>query len=165
MNARVMALRDSKVQIISQLHSQVEQLHMIQQHLPPEKRHALPAVPILMPDEIPERKHRYTRATLERFATLRAKMVSTRLDEKEVGQNILKLLEQETQDTKNAAENAHTEDEGVIDMHSQRPDEELTEIEREMREAEEIRNLYQQNTLLKQVHVLFVYEKLHAVAP
>ncbi|XP_065145847.1 cilia- and flagella-associated protein 44 [Paramisgurnus dabryanus] len=152
MNSRVMALRDSKVQIISQLHSQVEQLHMIQQRLPPEKRHALPAVPILVPDEIPEKKHRYTRATLERFATLRAKMVSTGLDEKEVGQNILKLLEQESQDTQNDAQNAHMEQEGVIDMPSQRPDEELGEIEREMREAEEIRNLYQQDALLKQMN-------------
>ncbi len=38
MNSRVMALRDSKVEIVSQLQAQVEQLQEVQQHLPPEKR-------------------------------------------------------------------------------------------------------------------------------
>uniref|UniRef100_A0A8C1KAY5 Cilia- and flagella-associated protein 44 n=1 Tax=Cyprinus carpio TaxID=7962 RepID=A0A8C1KAY5_CYPCA len=122
MNSRVMALRDSKVEIVSQLQAQVEQLQEVQQHLPPEKRCPLPAVPILMPEEMPERKHRYTRATLERYATLRDKMASTGLEEQQDEQNILELLEQEAQDT-------HTE----------------------MRDIEEFRNLCQQDQLLKQV--------------
>lgn len=152
MNACVMALRDSKVEIIAQLHSQVDQLQMIQQRLPPEKRRPLPSVPVLMPEEMPERKHRYTRATLERFATLRSKMVSTGLDEQqEDGQNILKLLEQETQDTEHDAQNTHMKDGGVVETLSQRQEEELTELEREVREVEEIRNLHQQDTILKQV--------------
>lgn len=154
MNARVMALRDSKVEIISQLHSQVDQLHMIQQHLPPEKRRPMPSVPVLMPEEMPERKHRYTRATLERFANLKAKMVSTGLDEQqEDGQNILQLLEQETQDTEDDAQNTNMEDGGVVETLFQRQEEELTEIEREVKEVEEIRNLHQQDTILKQVRV------------
>lgn len=148
MNARVMALRDSKVEIIAQFHSQVDQLQMIQHRLPPEKRRPLPSVPVSMPEEMPERKHRYTRATLERFATLRAKMVSTGLDEQQ--QNILELLEQETEDTEHDAQSM--EDGGVVDTLSQRQEEEeLTELEREVREVEEIRNLHQQDTILQQV--------------
>ncbi|XP_057211014.1 cilia- and flagella-associated protein 44 [Triplophysa rosa] len=152
MNACVMALRDSKVEIIAQLHSQVDQLQMIQQRLPPEKLRPLPSVPVLMPEEMPERKHRYTRATLERFATLRAKMVSTGLDEQqEDGRNILNLLEQETQDPEHGAQNTHMKDGGVVETLSQRHEEELTELEREVREVEEIRNLHQQDTILKQM--------------
>ncbi|XP_067268183.1 cilia- and flagella-associated protein 44 [Chanodichthys erythropterus] len=150
MNSRVMALRDSKVEIVSQLHAKVEQLQAIQQQLPPEKRHPLPAVPVLMPEEIPERKHRYTRATLERYATLRVKMASTGLDEQQNGENILELLEQETQHTHTEAQNTHMEDESV-ETQSQKQEEELTELEKEMREVEETRNLYQQDKLLKQM--------------
>ncbi|CAM4635885.1 unnamed protein product [Leuciscus chuanchicus] len=149
MNSRVMALRDSKVEIVSQLHAKLEQLQAIQQHLPPEKRHPLPAVPVLMPEEMPERKHRYTRATLERYAALRAKMASTGLDEQQNGENILELLEQEMQDTHTEAQSTHMEDEGVETV-SQKQEEELTELEKEMREVEETKNLYQQDKLLKQ---------------
>lgn len=152
MNSRVMALRDSKVEIVSQLHAKVEQLQAIQQHLPPEKRHPLPAVPVLMPEEIPEKKHRYTRATLERYATLRIKMASG-LDEQQNGENILELLEQETQHTHTEAQKMHIEDKGV-ETHSQKQAEELTELEKEMREVEETRNLYQQDKLLKQVSLV-----------
>ncbi|XP_039534946.1 cilia- and flagella-associated protein 44 isoform X2 [Pimephales promelas] len=150
MNSHVMALRDSKVEIVSLLHAKVEQLQAIQQHLPPEKRLPLPAVPVLMQEEMPERKHRYTRATLERYATLRAKLVSTGLDEQQNGENILELLEQEMQDTHTEAQNMHMEDEGVETV-SQKQEEELTELEKEKREIEETKNLYQQDKLLKQM--------------
>lgn len=155
MNSRVMALRDSKVEIVSQLHAKLEQLQAIQQHLPPEKRHPLPAVPVLMPEEMPERKHRYTRATLERYATLRAKMASTGLDEQQNGENILELLEQEMQDTHTEAQSTHMEDEGVETV-SQKQEEELTELEKEMREVEETKNLYQQDKLLKQASLVCI---------
>ncbi|KAI2652935.1 Cilia- and flagella-associated protein 44 [Labeo rohita] len=150
MNSRVMALRDSKVEIVSQLHAQMEQLQVIQQQLPPEKRCPLPAVPVLMPEEMPERKHRYTRATLERYATLRDKMTSTGLEEQQDGQNILELLEQEMQDTHTKAQDTHIENEGE-ETHSQKQEEKLTELEKEMREVEEIRNLCQQDQLFKQM--------------
>ncbi|KAL0166481.1 hypothetical protein M9458_038325, partial [Cirrhinus mrigala] len=150
MNSRVMALRDSKVEIVSRLHAQMEQLQVIQQHLPPEKRCPLPAVPVLMPEEMPERKHRYTRATLERYATLRDKMTSTGLEEQQDGQNILELLEQEVQDTHTKAQDTQIENEGE-ETHSQKQEEKLTELEKEMREAEEIRNLCQQDQLFKQM--------------
>ncbi|XP_067282838.1 cilia- and flagella-associated protein 44 isoform X2 [Pseudorasbora parva] len=149
MNSHVMALRDSKVEIVSQLHAKLEQLQVIQQHLPPEKRRPLPAVPVLMPEEIPERKHRYTRATLERYATLRVKMDSAGIDEQQNGGNILELLEQEMHDTHTKAQNTQIED--VVKTHSQKQEEELTELEKEMREVEETRHLYQQDKLLKQM--------------
>ncbi|XP_073677561.1 cilia- and flagella-associated protein 44 [Garra rufa] len=149
MNSRVMALRDSKVEIVSQLHAQMEQLQMIQQHLPPKKRCPLPAVPDLMPEEMPERKHRYTRATLERYAALRDKLASTGLEEQQDGQNILDLLEQEMQDTHTESQDMQIENEGEK-IHSQK-EEKLTELEKEMREIEEIRNLCQQDQLLKQM--------------
>ncbi len=153
MNSRVMALRDSKVEIVSQLQAQVEQLQEVQQHLPPEKRRPLPAVPILMPEEMPERKHRYTRATLERYATLRDKLASTGLEEQQDGQNILELLEQETQGAHTEAQDTHIENEGE-ETHSHKQEKELTELEKEMRDIEEIRNPYQQNQLLKQVSLV-----------
>lgn len=153
MNSRVMALRDSKVEIVSQLQAQVEQLQEVQQHLPPEKRCPLPAVPILMPEEMPERKHRYTRATLERYAILRDKMASTVLEEQQDEQNILELLEQEAQDTHTEAPDTHMKNEGE-ETHSHKQEEELTELEKEMRDIEEFRNLCQQDQLLKQVSLV-----------
>ena len=71
MNSRVLALRDSKVALISLLRSLRSQLRTLQELLPVEKRRQLPAVPTLLPEETPERKLRYSRATLQHYAALR----------------------------------------------------------------------------------------------
>ncbi|XP_056336376.1 cilia- and flagella-associated protein 44 [Danio aesculapii] len=139
MNLRVLALRDQKVALLSELQAQVEQLQAIQQTLPLQKHCPLPALPVLLPAEVPERRHRYTRATLERFNTLR-------LQEE---QDILELLE--AQDT-HTAEDTHTQSQDthvVEDTHSQQ--EELTALEEQMRDMEEARSLNLQEQLLTQM--------------
>uniref|UniRef100_A0A8B9KLV5 Cilia- and flagella-associated protein 44 n=1 Tax=Astyanax mexicanus TaxID=7994 RepID=A0A8B9KLV5_ASTMX len=71
MNARVLALRDSKVALISQLHSLLRRLQTLQKHLPSEKRRPLPTLPTLLPEETPERKLNYSYAHLQGHTTHR----------------------------------------------------------------------------------------------
>uniref|UniRef100_W5L5L2 Cilia- and flagella-associated protein 44 n=1 Tax=Astyanax mexicanus TaxID=7994 RepID=W5L5L2_ASTMX len=71
MNARVLALRDSKVALISQLRSLLRRLQTLQKHLPSEKRRPLPTLPTLLPEETPERKLNYSYAHLQGHTTHR----------------------------------------------------------------------------------------------
>ncbi|XP_030622994.1 cilia- and flagella-associated protein 44 [Chanos chanos] len=156
MNIRILALRDRKVELISQLRSQVEQLQALQEHLPPEKRRPVPAVPSLLPEETPERKLQYTRTTLERYRALRAKRAPTdRTEDQEEGQGLLDQLEQENKDSHVEGERVQSHSEEQKEEQSEEKGkgvcEELTELEQEMREVEEIRSLYLQDTLLKQM--------------
>ncbi|TRY65681.1 hypothetical protein DNTS_005533 [Danionella cerebrum] len=91
MNRRVQALRQRKLDILSILQSHAEQIRVLQKALPPTKRRSVPKVPVLMPQEMPEKKHRFTRATLERFSRL--------CSEGKEDQNILDLLQEQEPDT------------------------------------------------------------------
>ena len=72
MNARVVALRDAKVLLVSRLRRWSRRLQRVGQQLPPHLLRPAPAPPVLRPEEVPERRLRYSRATLERYAALRA---------------------------------------------------------------------------------------------
>lgn len=71
MNRRIVALRDSKVRLVSQLHAQAQQLHKVQQRLAVHLHRPPPALPTVLPEETPERRLQYSRATLERYRVLR----------------------------------------------------------------------------------------------
>ena len=75
MNARVVALRDAKVRLVSQQRRWSRRLQRVRQQLPPHLLLLLRPVPpslVLLPEEVPERRLQYSRATLERYAALRA---------------------------------------------------------------------------------------------
>ncbi|KAI4887997.1 hypothetical protein NFI96_034666, partial [Prochilodus magdalenae] len=161
MNSRVLALRDSKVALISLLRSLRSQLRTLQELLPVEKRRQLPAVPTLLPEETPERKLRYSRATLQHYAALRDQVGRpTQVEEQVIpdmihpklfhiysgqAQNVLELLQQESK------EDPITEEELTRSPMNTHAQEQLTDLELEMKEVEEMRNLYMQNTLIKQM--------------
>ncbi|XP_017572667.1 cilia- and flagella-associated protein 44 isoform X3 [Pygocentrus nattereri] len=146
MNERVLALRDSKVALISLLRSLLSQLRTLQELLPVEKRRPLPSVPTLLPEETPERKLRYSRATLHRYATLRDKVgCPTQEKGQEQTQDVLELLQRENE------EDIHTEEELTHSQENTHTQEQLTELELEMKHVEEIRSLYMQDTLIKQM--------------
>lgn len=84
MNTRVLALRNSKVELISSLRSLRSELLTLQMLLPVEKRHPPPSVPTLLPEETPERKMRYSRATLQRFAVLRDQVGRSNQEDEQV---------------------------------------------------------------------------------
>uniref|UniRef100_A0A8C8I0Z7 Cilia- and flagella-associated protein 44 n=1 Tax=Oncorhynchus tshawytscha TaxID=74940 RepID=A0A8C8I0Z7_ONCTS len=66
MNSRIMALRDTKVSLVSRLRSQAQQLQAVQERLAPHFCSPAPTLPSLLPEETPETKLRYTRTTLQR---------------------------------------------------------------------------------------------------
>uniref|UniRef100_A0A8C9S6G7 Cilia- and flagella-associated protein 44 n=1 Tax=Scleropages formosus TaxID=113540 RepID=A0A8C9S6G7_SCLFO len=57
MNVRIMALRDSKVRLLSWLAEQVQKLQAVQASLAPELRATIPGVPTLLPEEMPREEN------------------------------------------------------------------------------------------------------------
>ncbi|XP_034144335.1 cilia- and flagella-associated protein 44 isoform X2 [Esox lucius] len=153
MNSRIMTLRDTKVSLLSRLGSQAQQLQAVQEHLAPHLCSPAPTLPALLPEETPERKLRYTRSTLQRCGALKARRSWTRGGEPEGGQTLLELLALEKEGDEGGRETpCHT----PADRKEEREVGEaagLTGLEEEMRKVEEIRLLYEQDTLLEQMSV------------
>lgn len=154
MNERVLALRDTKVALVSQFRSHVRQLLAVQKLLPLQKHHPPPPTPTLTPEETPERELQCSRSTLERYSAARAKMTHTSWDDKQEGpRDVLEMMQprgdEDTHAEEECTEDGYTHAEEVH-THS---GVNLSELEQEMMEVEEIRNLYQQNKLIKQVCV------------
>ncbi|KAB5533238.1 hypothetical protein PHYPO_G00129510 [Pangasianodon hypophthalmus] len=161
MNVRVLALRDSKVALVSQFRSHMHQLLAVQKLLPPEKHRPPPTTPVLTPEETPEKELQYSRTTLERYAAARAKMSHTSWDDKhEEPRDVLEMMQQDVdEDTHAEEEHTHAEEEDThaeeehthaeeVHIHAR---ENLSELEQEMMEVEEIRNLYLQDKLIRQM--------------
>lgn len=71
MNKRIMALRDCKVRLVSQLRAQAQQAQRVQQRLAAHLHRPIPTVPNMLPEETPEKRLQYSRATIERYRVLR----------------------------------------------------------------------------------------------
>lgn len=71
MNSRIMALRDSKLDLVSRLQSQVQQLHKVQQRLPTHLHRPPPVLPTIQPEETPERRLQYDDSRLDQYRALR----------------------------------------------------------------------------------------------
>ncbi|CAB1323036.1 unnamed protein product [Coregonus sp. 'balchen'] len=146
MNSRIMALRDTKVRLVSRLRSQAQQLQAVQECLAPHFCSPAPTLPSLLPEETPERKLRYTRTTLQRYGALRAQRACTHGQEPEGGLTLLEQLEAEIEGEEETP--YHT----PADRREREVEEAgVTELEEEMREVEEIRLLYEEDSLLEQM--------------
>lgn len=73
MNKRIIALRDAKISLMSQLHCQAEGVSEIQMHLAADLHCSIPTVPTLIPKEIPDKKFQCTHATLQQYRVLKDK--------------------------------------------------------------------------------------------
>uniref|UniRef100_A0A8D0ARD3 Cilia- and flagella-associated protein 44 n=1 Tax=Sander lucioperca TaxID=283035 RepID=A0A8D0ARD3_SANLU len=71
MNRRIVTLRDSKVRLVSQLRAQAQQVQKVQQRLAAIHHRPPPTLPTTLPEETPEKRLRYSHATLERYRLLR----------------------------------------------------------------------------------------------
>ncbi|XP_068609203.1 cilia- and flagella-associated protein 44 [Brachionichthys hirsutus] len=80
MNKRILALRDAKVCLVSQLLDQGEQLQKIQQGLAPHLHRPPPALPVMLPEETPEKKVQHSDDALERYRSLREQRAWTKGD-------------------------------------------------------------------------------------
>ncbi|XP_070551975.1 cilia- and flagella-associated protein 44-like isoform X2 [Ptychodera flava] len=66
-NGRLITLRDKKISLIEKIIQYRQELIEVQSKLNPEQRKPLPAIPDLLPCEVPERQYQYTRESLKKF--------------------------------------------------------------------------------------------------
>ncbi|XP_026153925.1 cilia- and flagella-associated protein 44 isoform X2 [Mastacembelus armatus] len=167
MNRRILALRDSKVHLVSQLRAKAQQLQRVQQRLASHLHRPPPVLPIILPEETPEKRLQYNRATLERYRVLREHRFKTMQQEEQEG--TISLLEQLEKEMKGEKENEE-EEKGESDKEwtpdvsstvsreesetSLEQGEEPSEMEEELQQEEEIRLLYEQDYLLEQMETL-----------
>ncbi|KAM8827411.1 cilia- and flagella-associated protein 44 isoform 2-T2 [Spinachia spinachia] len=154
MNGRIVALRDSKVQLVSQLHAQTQQVHRVQQHLAAHLHRPPPALPAMLPEETPEKRLQYSNLTLKRYKALKEQRLQT--IEQEGATYLLEQLEKEME-----AEEDDSVKQGTPTMYSSGTQEEektmeeegleLSEVEKELRREEEITLLHEQDSLLEQM--------------
>ncbi|XP_037609336.1 cilia- and flagella-associated protein 44 [Sebastes umbrosus] len=152
MNRRIVALRDSKVCLVSQLRAQAQQVQKVQQRLAAHLYRPPPALPAILPEETPEKKLRYSRATLERYRLLREQRFQTM--EQEGAASLLEQLEKEVQGEEDSDEEEEERGEegspSVSASSLTREEEDETEVELSDLE-EELRLLHQQDSLLEQM--------------
>ncbi|CAH1262544.1 CFAP44 [Branchiostoma lanceolatum] len=171
-NRRVYALRQDKISVIEQIQEHVSALEVLQSQLAPGKRKGLPPVPQLLPDELPEKQMEYDRASLLRFKKDLAVRDAAALKGSESGGGFGgfggfggggKAPEKQGEA---AAEASPPPDSGgnkqagvsptTAAQESQWQDnqEDLTPLEIQLRNAEEIRLLYKRDTHLGEVQEL-----------
>ncbi|KAM7393288.1 hypothetical protein PAMA_008099 [Pampus argenteus] len=168
MNGQIVTLRDSKVRLVSQLHAQAQQLQKVQQHLVAHLHSTPPTLPTILPEENPEKKLRYSRATLERYRVLREQRFQA-VEQEEQEEGAVGLLEQlekemEGEEDKEEKEEEERGEEGTPCLSTSsitREEEEeetaveegveLSELEEELLKEKEIKLLYMQGSLLEEM--------------
>ncbi|XP_071321915.1 cilia- and flagella-associated protein 44 [Trachinotus anak] len=159
MNRCIVALRDSKVLLVSRLRTQAQQLNKVQQRLATHLHRPTPPLPTMLPEETPEKRLKYNRTTLERYRVLRKQRLKTMQEETT---QLLEQLEKEMEEEKEREEDDQERGgEGTcspqrrtredVEETSEEEGVELTELERELHRVEEIRLLYEQDSLIKQM--------------
>ncbi|XP_032395282.1 cilia- and flagella-associated protein 44 [Etheostoma spectabile] len=162
MNRRIVTLRDSKVRLVSQLRDQAQQVQKVQQCLAPILHRPLPTLPTILPEETPEKRLLYSHATLERYRLLREQSF-TNMEQEEGATSLLEQLEKDMEgEDRKEEEEEEKGDKGTPRLsasYSTQGDKEtagkeeatLSELEKELRTEEEIRLLYEQDSLLEQM--------------
>ncbi|XP_031711807.1 cilia- and flagella-associated protein 44 isoform X2 [Anarrhichthys ocellatus] len=155
MNQRIVALRDSKVLLLSQLKAQAQQVQQVQQRLAAHLHRPPPALPAMLPEETPEKKLQYSNAHLERYRVLREQSFHTL--ELEAATRLLEELEKgmEEEEEERGEEGTPSLSASSVSREEEETAEEegveLSELEEELRKEEEIRLLYEQDCLLEQM--------------
>ncbi|XP_029941450.1 cilia- and flagella-associated protein 44 [Salarias fasciatus] len=156
-NRRILALRDSKVHLVSRLHAQAQRLQDVQQRLAARLHRPPPSLPTMLPEETPEKRLQCSHATLERYRGLRDRRLKMlREEEDEEGAvSILEQLEIEMK-TEEGDKWSHAKSASSLTREEETPDDgaELSELEEELQREEEIRLLHEQNSLLEQMEGL-----------
>ncbi|MEQ2248508.1 hypothetical protein ILYODFUR_019794, partial [Ilyodon furcidens] len=152
MNRRIVALRDSKVRLVSWMAAQAQRLQEVQRGLPAHRRQPPPTLATLLPEETPERKLQVSQATLERYRTLREQRIKC-VDQEEAV-SLLEQLEKEMklkeeEDKEKGEDGSSTVSAGT--RYDQETQVELSELEVELQMEDEIRLLHEQNCLLQQM--------------
>ncbi|XP_035523590.1 cilia- and flagella-associated protein 44-like [Morone saxatilis] len=165
MNRRIVALRDSKVRLVSQLRTQAQLVQKVQQRLAAHLHRPQPALPTILPEETPEKRLQYSHATLERYRVLREQRFQTlEQEEQEGAASLLEQLEKEMDEEEGKEEEEEEErgKEGIPSLSASpvtgeeeetavEEGAELSELEEELQKEEEMRLLHEQDSLLEQM--------------
>ncbi|XP_023139357.2 cilia- and flagella-associated protein 44-like isoform X2 [Amphiprion ocellaris] len=158
-NRRIVALRDSKVRLVSWLHTQAQQLQKVQLHLANHLHHSPPTLPSILPEETPEKWLQYKLTALEQYRVLWEQSCKDRENVCLSSREVTSLLEQMKKEMEKEEEKEEQERTSSPCVSSVTTEEEtavgevaeLSELEVELQREEEIRLLYEQESLLKKM--------------
>ncbi|XP_069800651.1 cilia- and flagella-associated protein 44 isoform X2 [Dendropsophus ebraccatus] len=159
MNRSIMALRDLKLETIEKMKSLVQEVRFIQESLDTSKHLPIPKVPTLLPDETPEKKFQYDSETLRKFQVEQETRVHTRPAVAEGGfggfgsfggtqQTTAKQVESLSRPSTTSTMRSYR---AVSSKRRQVQSTKLSDLEKEAVQREEIKNLYMQESLIKQM--------------
>ncbi|XP_053313360.1 cilia- and flagella-associated protein 44 [Spea bombifrons] len=156
MNLAILALRDFKADTIKEIQKLTEEVKLTQSRLEPTKRLAVPPVPRMLPDEVPENKFRYDSETLQRFQLEQENKSKRPLKEEAFGgfggfggETNTALNEGETRSLPSSRSTR-----GGSAACGSAQEEEKSELEKEIARIDEIRNMYEQQNLIKKINEL-----------
>ncbi|XP_033757971.1 cilia- and flagella-associated protein 44-like isoform X3 [Pecten maximus] len=158
-NLRLLKLRDKKLHVIEVIKELIQQLENIQTHLAPEKCKSIPPIPRMYPVETPEKKLEYTRETLIAFKREKEEAAAAA---KGGGSGGFGGFGGGSDDKKGGRPSPtpgqkHGTVSSVVSKVSVEATEdgvELSPLEEQMKVAEEIMMLYNQDHLLKKIEEL-----------
>eukprot|EP00105_Crassostrea_gigas_P043284 XP_019927432.1 PREDICTED: cilia- and flagella-associated protein 44-like isoform X1 [Crassostrea gigas] len=158
-NLRLLKIRDKKLSVIEEIRELVANLEDVQSHLARDKHKKIPPIPRMYPDEMPEKKLEYTRDTLLAF---KKEMEIKEKEAKGGGGSFGGFGGFGNTDTAKDKGGSPTPKPSTIMSESKGGEgEELIEfdtspLEMEMKEAMEIKLIYDQDRLLKRIEELLL---------
>ncbi|XP_052720233.1 cilia- and flagella-associated protein 44-like isoform X2 [Crassostrea angulata] len=158
-NLRLLKIRDKKLSVIEEIRELVANLEDVQSHLARDKHKKIPPIPRMYPDEMPEKKLEYTRDTLLAF---KKEMETKEKEAKGGGGGFGGFGGFGNTDTAKDKGGSPTPKPSTIMSESKGGEgEELIEfdtspLEMEMKEAMEIKLIYDQDRLLKRIEELLL---------
>ncbi|XP_065931883.1 cilia- and flagella-associated protein 44 isoform X1 [Magallana gigas] len=158
-NLRLLKIRDKKLSVIEEIRELVANLEDVQSHLGRDKHKKIPPIPRMYPDEMPEKKLEYTRDTLLAF---KKEMEIKEKEAKGGGGSFGGFGGFGNTDTAKDKGGSPTPKPSTIMSESKGGEgEELIEfdtspLEMEMKEAMEIKLIYDQDRLLKRIEELLL---------
>ncbi|KAM3935997.1 cilia- and flagella-associated protein 44 [Leptodactylus fuscus] len=162
MNRSIMALRDLKLETIEKMKTLVQEVRVIQEALDPSKHLPVPRVPSMLPDETPEKKFQYDSETLHKFQMEQKSQAQARSTMEEGGFGGFGSFGGKQQIAAKQSE-PHSRPSTTSTVRSYRiassqrrhvQNTETSGLEKEAEQREEIKNLYRQENLIKQIYKL-----------
>uniref|UniRef100_A0A3B4XPH3 Cilia- and flagella-associated protein 44 n=1 Tax=Seriola lalandi dorsalis TaxID=1841481 RepID=A0A3B4XPH3_SERLL len=165
----LLVIYNKYVCLVSQLRAQAQKLQKVQQRLAAHLHRPPPALPTMLPEETPEKRLQYSRATLERYRVLREQryrsqdQVYTLTKQEEQGgtTDLLEQLEKEMKgEMEKEGDDQERGEEGTSSTQRRTREEEdtseeegmeLSELEEKLHREKEIRLLFEQDSLLEQM--------------
>ncbi|KAM9320405.1 cilia- and flagella-associated protein 44 [Gastrophryne carolinensis] len=157
MNRSILALRDLKAETIEKVTSLVQQLKVIQSSLDPSKHLPIPKVPSMSPEETPEKTFQYDKEKLQKFKAEQERRVQTPQSTEESGFGGFGAFGGNQQAPVTQTPSRPSTSSTVASYRTpsarnhQAEEAELSELEKEMIQIEETKNLYMQENIIRQI--------------